>query len=191
MLMIAEYEKEYELLRIEMMEWQNRRFAIVGISITLVSALLGAGQVAGAKLPWEFVTVLGLFFLSVACLLTAYCGIANTKLATYLQVYHEVEGSRFRWETRLEAFPSVIGRFENLNQHISMIYLVLAVLTLCLPPLLLGSPLGGKYHLVPVVMMTLIFCLALVWLFRSQGRREAFKAHWQQIAQQETAATSG
>ena len=65
---------EYDSLRKEIYEWQNRRFSILAVSGGFVAAILGLKIVEESKQPqtWPVVSALLLLFLSAACLLTWY-----------------------------------------------------------------------------------------------------------------------
>lgn len=184
--MIGSTEKEYELLRDEISEWQNRRFTLVGVSITVVTALLGFSQIAGIKVTWDFISSLLLFFLSVACWLTAYCGIANVKIGTYLQAFHEGHESSFHWESRNSRFSKVGRKYGNLNQYLGAVYLILAILSLLAPPLMFKPTQSSLFPVLLVALMIGAFIASLVWLYKSQGRREEFLKRWLEVKKQES-----
>lgn len=178
-------DKEYELLRKEISEWQSRRLALIGVSVTVVTALLGLSKASELKLTWDFISLLLLLFLTVTCWLTAYCGIANLKIGTYLQSFHEGHTSSFNWEGRNCEFSQVGPKFGNLNQHLGAIYLVLAVLSLLAPPLMFTSAQGDQFPALFVLLMFGLFVTSLVRLYRSQDRRNDFLEGWAKVKEQE------
>src|SRR5947208_2340161 len=99
---------EYETLRAEILKWQDRRFDLLKISIGLITGLLGLKLVVEYPSKgdiWPLVSSVLLLYLSGANLLTWYAGVANSKLAAYIKVFHESDvGSApaYRWESRLQ-----------------------------------------------------------------------------------------
>lgn len=96
---------EYECLRSEIHEWQDRRFTVLVASIGFVTAILGlkiVDESAEAE-SWPLVSSLLLAFLSAACALIWYTRRACAKIAAYLVVFHESEcQSSSGWEERLQ-----------------------------------------------------------------------------------------
>lgn len=131
-------ENEYQALRSEMLQWQERRFDLLKISISLVTALLGLKlmvEPVDQRVVWPLVSALLLLFLASANLLTWYAARANSKLAGYIQVFHERERPGGQgWERRLEALKKTkFSERLSLNTWTTAIYLVLALVATGVP----------------------------------------------------------
>lgn len=134
---------EYSAIRAEMLKWQDRRFDLVKHSTTVVTGLLGFKLVldtttSGIHSPtyWPLVSSLLLLYLSATNVLIWYCGVANSKLAAYILVFHE-QGDTVEkpgmWESRLKLLKNKHLDNVNLNTWMALIQLVLALLALALP----------------------------------------------------------
>lgn len=125
--------EEYEALRAEMLEWQNRRFTILTVTITLVVGILGLeGVLTGeSTLGWWLVASLLWFFLGSSAALTWYAGRANAKAAAYIIVFYEAKSSG--WETRLDVLKKSKLDWFSLNRMVVLIYFGLAVLSFLVP----------------------------------------------------------
>lgn len=124
---------EFEALRAEMLAWQNRRFLILALSISLVTGILGLDGVSDltSRLEWTLVVSLLFYLLGTAEALTWYAGLANAKAAAYLIVFHEANPAG--WESRLkELTDSGLNRI-SLNVMVALIYAGLGVLSLVIP----------------------------------------------------------
>lgn len=182
---------EYESLRAEILQWQNRRFQLVGASITLVTGVLGLGLDANAMASsGSVIASLLLLVLACAVFLSWYAGMANTKIAMYLMVFHEQaggsEGQGSGWESRLY-------RLKNrrrtdplaLNNALVLIYFALGVISFIVP-----YAVAKGYSLMPaqsvlLVLMVLLFLAALLVHWKYSDQRNRYLGYWQEIQRDE------
>jgi hypothetical protein len=117
---------EYPTIRQEILQWQTIRLTLVTVSAAAVAAIIGFA-VKGLY-PWEYfiVSVLLLFFLSVAVLLTGYAGAGNRMMGTYLIVFYEEEGKG--WQARMGVIGKLSSKWAEkytLNTLLTLLYAVL------------------------------------------------------------------
>src|SRR5262249_4637530 len=127
---------EYESIRAEILKWQDRRFDLLKLSISVVTGLLGLKLILDATGSWPIISSLLLLYLAGANLLTWYAGIANSKLSAYVKVFHEGQESPsipMGWETRLAKLKTKGLDPQNLNRWIAVVYAVLAIISVVLP----------------------------------------------------------
>jgi hypothetical protein len=134
---------EYESLRAEMHKWQDRRFDLLKHGTAVVTGLLGFKIITGgASEPglnapeWPLISIVLLLYLATINLLTWYSGVANSKLAAYIKIFHEAEKSgigQFKWESRLDKLKSRGLDSQSLNRWIAVTYLVLGIVSVGLP----------------------------------------------------------
>lgn len=125
-------KEEYPTLRTEILYWQNFRFVLLGASVALVSGIIGFGL----KSPdtsdlWMSSSVLLLIFLSCAAALSCYAARGNTKIGTYLKVFHEAKSDeKTGWEGLRSEFAKGLGWYDrlNLSHWLTLAYLVLGII---------------------------------------------------------------
>jgi hypothetical protein len=175
---------EYDSLRKELLEWQNRRFTLLTTSTTVVTGVLALGPGVAAKVPaWAVALVLSLF-LSAACRLTCYASEANQRIGSFLEVFHEHSGG-LCWETRLAAFSGLSAEASpapfSLNSLLFWLYLLLGIVSASLPYMLFNGVLvdgiGGwihRWHGLPLVGPSMLFLAVSLWSlrWRRPGRAE-------------------
>lgn len=128
----ADVSEEYQALRQEILEWQTRRFTIVSGAIVVVTAVLGWITQNPDEWPWAIASTVLLAPLACACYLTWLFGSFNTRLGTYVEVFHESTEGRSGWEKRNREFRT--GReILNLNTALALVYLVLGGVSVCVP----------------------------------------------------------
>jgi hypothetical protein len=182
---------EYDTLRAEMLKWQDRRFDLLKISIGLVTALLGLKLVVEHPSKgeiWPLVSSVLLLYLSGANLLTWYAGVANSKLAAYIKVFHESDDGTvpgYRWENRLQRLKEKGLDPQNLNIWITVVYLALAVLSVAIPYATSGSSHSGPgiHSVLPVAGLLFIASAILVVCFSYPRKR--YENHWDEIKKEE------
>lgn len=181
--------EEYESLRKEILEWQNRRFLLVAASITLVTGVLGLGLNALGNL-WVIISSLLFLFLACATILSWYAGKANAKIGAYLIVFHEEagrsEGQGAGWESRL-------ARIKNkpwvdlltLNHSLTAIYVALGIVSFIVPWLAARRPAltGGQSVLILFTAALLVGALLLLWQY-SYPRADYIK-YWREVKREE------
>lgn len=186
---------EYDALRNEIIEWQNRRFQVLTASITVVGAVLGFGQAAQDKISFELVETGLMLFLSVACVITGYCGQSNAKIGTYIQVFHENNNG---WETHVTNFTNRLGM--NLNSLLLSVYGVMGIVALQIPPYLFKKPKGilglsvelrlfsniFELFLLPALSFCL-FIVSLIYMAKSQKLRASYLVEWKKVIKSGTA----
>jgi cell division protein FtsW (lipid II flippase) len=109
---------EYDSLRQELLEWQNRRITLLTTSCTVATGVLTFGQAFGPRIPWWTISIVLLVLLSAACYLTGYAGHGNQRIGAFLQVFHD-PAATLKWETRNAVFKKLAQREwrgSNLNQ---------------------------------------------------------------------------
>lgn len=172
---------EYETLRTEIKDWQDRRFTILTASIGIVTAVLGIkifDQPARLDL-WPWISALLLLLLSSACVLTWYAARANAKIAAYIMVFHE-DPSSGGWESRLHQLKTTGLDRLNLNRLIICIYFLLGVVSVLLPAFQ-HPPNSTGWAIVGAA--TIVFLLSLLLLlFRSPKAR--YLDEWNEIKRQ-------
>lgn len=80
---------EYDSLRQEILNWQDKRFTMVSGSIILVTAILGIIVKNNTSISGEILSSVLLAFLTCVCLLTWYFGTSNSRLGAYIEVFYE------------------------------------------------------------------------------------------------------
>ena len=118
-----EMELEYQALRQEIMQWQDRRFIVIGTTIAFVSALVGAIATKPGSCSWALATSLLLAFLSAAVCLIRQFARFNSTIGAYLEVFH---GSP--WERRIKEFRRRSSIYFELNPFVAVIFLLLVLL---------------------------------------------------------------
>lgn len=103
-------EKEYESLRKEIIEWQNRRFTVASGSLVAIAAILGWILNKPNELSWAIVASSILLIISIACFLSHLFGLSKTKISTYIEVFHETEQSKTCWERRQKRIKTASSR---------------------------------------------------------------------------------
>jgi hypothetical protein len=179
--------EEYGALRAEILRWQDRRFDLLKISISVVTGLLGLKlifEVSGSSgTLWPFVSSTLLLYLAAANLIIWYAGVSNSILAAYVKVFHEEnESTSVHWETRF----SKLKKCHNLNHWIAVLHSALAIICVALPyaattglagpsPWLLGLVAGSA-----AVFLTTMF----VVMFFSYPR-ERYETDWRRLRDEE------
>ncbi len=174
-----------------MLKWQDRRFDLLRISIGLITGLLGLKLVVEYPSKgdiWPLVSSVLLLYLSGANLLTWYAGVANSKLAAYIKVFHESDvGSTpaYRWESRLQRLKDKGLDPQNLNIWISVVYVALAVLSVAIPfaTANYSTAAPGICTFFPVSALLFVASAILVILFSYPRAR--YEAHWREIQEEE------
>jgi hypothetical protein len=172
---------EYESLRAEIKDWQDRRFTVLSGSVALVTVILGLKVVSESPLPgvWPWVSAVLLALLSSACLLTWYAGRANAKIAAYLIVFHETASPG--WEARLAKLKNTRLDKLNLNRLMIVIYAGLGLLSVFLPALRHDQT---RPNLLPLVVSVLMFIGSLI-LLGQKSPRDRYIHYWRNVKEHE------
>lgn len=88
-------KEEYQSLRTELMEHQSRRLPILGTTLTIATALLGAA--AGLHSPYLPLLTLLIVHSARVQLVQAHYGVQ--RIAAYLRIMHEADNPELNWET--------------------------------------------------------------------------------------------
>jgi type IV secretory pathway TrbD component len=180
-------KEEYASLRQEISEWQNRRFLLVGTSITLVTGILGIG-LGVLKDLWIIASSLLLMFLTCAIILSWYAGRANAKISAYLVVFHSTTGSDDKmsgWESRLirlKKKPKV--DFFTLNHVLVAIYTTLGIMSVLIPWLVAGKP-TTSLEQIPILVTALLFVGSLILQWKFSYPRDGYVKHWMDVKKEE------
>ena len=97
-------DKEYEALRREINEWQSRSFAVANGCLLVVVGILGWAVSAPDKWSWDLVSSLTSIVLSIGYTMIWMIGLLNSKISTYIEVFHEGPSTRLGWEGRQRKF---------------------------------------------------------------------------------------
>jgi hypothetical protein len=186
---------ELQSLRAEMLKWQDRRFDLLKHSTGVVTGLLGfkliaeqSGVVVSAASAWPLISAVLLLYLSAANLLTWYAGIANSKLASYIKVFHEdshTENNAPRWESRLASLKRKGLDPQSLNLWITVVYFVLGLVSVALPLTSAGFATPDKLWLAILLISSVPFLATLVLVAWYSYPRQRYEAHWLQLKREE------
>lgn len=171
-------DKEYEALRQEILQWQSRRFTIVGGSIIIVTTILGWIITTPAKWSWEIASILPLAFLISACYLTWLFSRFNVMIGAYLEVFHESD-----WDRRVRVFKSGIKAI-RLNSALALLYSGLGVISVVISYTVCSKP-STKFGIGLFVAVFLLFVFMLTNLTFLSYPRKRYVSRWQKIKTQE------
>src|SRR5262249_50251333 len=137
---------------------------------------------------WPLVSSVLLLFLSASNLLTYYAGIANTKLAAYVMVFHESTGDDaacYGWEGRLKRLKAKELDPQNVNIWIMTIYFALAVLSVAVPFAEANHPFTriGVRTFLPV--SGVLFLVSAFFVLRFSYPRERYEKNWREVQRDE------
>ncbi|MBA7493703.1 hypothetical protein ES702_04265 [subsurface metagenome] len=178
-------DKEYEALRQEILQWQSRRFTVVGGSIVIVTAILGWVTMAPEKWSWAIASVLPLTFLVSVCYLTWLFIRFNIRIGTYLQVFHESA-----WERRKRAFLRDIKKFRRgiktfrLSWGLALLYGGLGVVSIVIPHTVCLKP-STKPEIILFTAVAFLFVFMLVVLAFFPHPTQLYISQWQKMKDQE------
>lgn len=172
-------DKEYEVLHHEIVEWQARRFTVVGGSLVVTTALLGWVVTCPERWSWDLASALPLAFLACSCYLTWLFARFNAMIGAYLEVFHASP-----WEGRSRQFRSRF-RFMTLNSALAAMYLVLGGMCVTVAysvSMRKPSPIG----ILVFAVSLFAFLLSLAALgFRSYPRSR-YMQEWRAISDRES-----
>jgi FtsH-binding integral membrane protein len=173
----AMMDKEYDSLRKEIIEWQTRRFTVASGSIVAVVAVLGWAINSPSRWSWTIVSSLLLSVIAIACYLIWLFGLFNTRISTYIEVFHETDPIGIGWERRHRVprrhFVSSRGAFTLLFGGVAFLSILIPIIV-CQP----ASSIKGKV----LFGTALIFFLIAVWAlgFRPPPHRK-YLDQWRKI----------
>jgi hypothetical protein len=185
--------EEYQALRAELLKWQDRRFDLLKISISVVTSLLGLKlivdklEVSGAsgKL-WPLISSTLLLYLAAANLITWYAGVSNSILGAYIKVFHEErESPSVRWETRLDALKAKGHIHYNVNQWIAALQSVLALICFVFPYAGASFAPPGSWLWAFVAGSAAVFLATIILLVLFSYPREHYETYWREIRAKE------
>jgi hypothetical protein len=182
--------EEYQALRAEILKWQDRRFDLIKISISVVTGLLGLkfifdnpGVPGSSGTLWPLISSTLLLYLAAANLLIWYAGVSNSILAAYVKVFHEEnESTSVHWETRF----SKLKKRHNVNHWIAVLHSALAIICVVLPyaaargfvppsPWLLGLVAGSAAVFLATMLVVMFFSYP----------REHYETNWRKLRDEE------
>jgi hypothetical protein len=180
-----EMTEEYESLREEIKSWQDRRFTLLQGVAALVAAVLALEV---AKSPssdhWPLISSMLLAILSCANGLTWYCGLASSKIGSYLQAFYEEptsKGNIPRWESSLlELKSQALDKF-HVNQWFGAIYLVLGLISVGIPYIASKSQSVECFALGFVLSTAAFFVASLILVICFSYPREKYLVQWREI----------
>lgn len=185
---------EYSSLRREMLRWQDRRFDLLKLSTSVVSGLLGFRLVMlrfdegdSARVLWPLISSVLLLYLAGTSLLTWYAGVANSKIASYIKVFHDNLGGSSdltHWESRLAALKSSGQDSGNLNRWIVVVYVTLGVVSVVLPYAAAGFAAPGPW-LYALAVCAAPFLATIVLVACYSYPRERFENMWIGLREEE------
>jgi hypothetical protein len=185
-------DAEYTSLRSEILQWLQIRITILGFSLAVVGAV--AISDSAKSIPW-IGSELMLAVVLASAWLTWYATQGVLLIASYIIVFHEEPGERFRWETRLRAVK-LPGHFK-LSRILGVTYVFLALFS-TLPVLnhLFGdTPHSGNVppaHLFAICALLLAsLAVSSLSVFSvSRFTLTAYKTHWLEVKKRGDAAQS-
>jgi hypothetical protein len=178
-----------------MLKWQDRRFDLLKHSTSVVTGLLGfkliaerSGIAESTASVWPLISAVLLLYLSAANLLTWYAGIANSKLAAYIKVFHKGSGDESdspRWESRLAILKKKGLDPQSLNLWITVVYLVLGLVSIALPFASSGFATPYISWLIALLVCSVPFVATLVPVAWFSYPRQRYEANWLQVQRDE------
>ena len=175
---------EYAALRAEILAWQNRRFVVLTISVSLVTGILGLDAVTQERslLDWGFISAILLFFLGSCATLTWYARRSNAVIAAYIMVFHEAEAEG--WEKRhneIKKKIKLLGLFDlNLNLVILLIYIVLSIVSILIPWAVRGYKSASAVAVI-LLSISAIWLLFNLYLLLRYSSRDYFVNEWETL----------
>lgn len=117
------YEKSYESLRNELLQWQNRRYIIFSSTLIFIAALLG--WFISSDKDWNFYTasILPLLLIVGASFLTRNSTVYSVKIGTYFMVFYNDT-----WEISQGLFNKRANIIQT-NQYFAVFYLFTSILS--------------------------------------------------------------
>jgi hypothetical protein len=180
-------EKEYDTLRQEIMQWQSRRFSLVTGSLIIVVAILGWAVNAPDKWSWTVVSSILFAMLSIAGYMTWLVGLLNSRIGTYLEVFHENDSAEIGWERRQRGrkgnFISSKGAYATMFFGVGIISLAVS-LTVCK-----ATP--TKPSIILFSLFTTSFLSTVMVLAFGKRPWDKYIKQWQQIKSQEAQLING
>ena len=188
---------EYEALRAEILQWQARRITLFGGSLVTTTAFIGWLIAGRESMPWAAALSLLYFLQACVCGLLWVMARDNTKIGSYLQVFHEEANEVQGWESRSrkaekilsEQSSSRMGWGVEINPILGLIQLGLAGLAFVVATA--GKSQGQllSVDLVTVVMSAFFLAWTVSLLvFRSYPRSEYLK-HWHAVREEEESSS--
>ena len=152
-------EKEYETLRHSVLQWQSRRFELVGATIVVTTAILGWIVSSPNSWSWAIACTLPLSFLSSASFLTLMFNRYIVMISTYLEVFHVSA-----WNVRARAFRNIrTNKVLNLTTGLAFIYLGLGVISIVISIVVCTKPVK-RIEVILFSAVCLLFIIMLVVL---------------------------
>lgn len=185
--------EEYEALRAEILKWQDRRFDVLKLSISVVTGLLGLklifdkleGPGSGGAL-WLLISSTLLLYLAAANLLIWYAGVSNSILAAYIKVFHEEKASTsVHWETRLDKLKAKGQYRQNVNQWIAVLNTALAIICVVVPGAAASFELPSLWFLGLVAGSTAVFLATIVLVALFSCPRAHYETRWRSLRDEE------
>jgi hypothetical protein len=185
----VEMSEEYQALRAEILKWQDRRFDLVKISISVVTSLLGLKLIVDKlETPdpngdlWPLISSILLLYLAAANLIAWYASVSNSILAAYIKVFHEEgESTTLRWETRLQKLRGKGYSRHNMNHWIAVLQSVLAIICIVFPYAAASFASPSLWLLGLIVISSAAFLTSLILVVLFSYPREKYEKSWREL----------
>lgn len=174
-------DKEYDFLRKEILEGQNRRFTIISGTTAIVTAFIGWVVNNPTQWTWTLSSALLLLIISSANYLTWFFGQSNARIGTYLEVFHESIIEDIGWEGRNRRFGI---KMLNLNTGIALIYLGLGTLSIIMP-FTVCTKVFTLMELIFFCIILVIYSFTLILLFFKSYPRAEYLNIWRKVKNEE------
>ncbi|MEK7726771.1 MAG: hypothetical protein AAB354_00090 [candidate division KSB1 bacterium] len=172
-----EISKEYDSLRQEALQWQARRFNIVGGSVVGVTGYMGWIVNSPDKWSWDIAAILPILLICASYMIWL-CSRFTILIGAYLEVFHES-----LWQKRNRAFRQEV-RVHGLNMAFAFLYFGLGIVSVFILYLVCSKPITivglSTFSTIFVVFTFMLYVLA----FRSYPR-DNYYFHWHKIKEKE------
>ena len=155
-----EQHDEYQALRREILDWQNRRQQIMTFSSATATVMLGWITSKSSDWSWTIASSVVITFLSVTYYLAWLSDRIKIRISTYIQVFHEECEEVRGWETRSQA----LRRFRSLPHFhtlATVVYLIYGAVAITVSCLVCRKPVSDG-SVVLFTLVTLLFLVVLV-----------------------------
>lgn len=168
------------------MQLQNNRFTVILGCITIDTAMLGWIASNPGNWYWEISSCLLIIFLICGCLLTWIMGRYTTKIAAYLEVFHEQSINKRGWESRNRVFWIKNDKYININNALAIMYLIFCVMSIFIPFKLcksIGALIPSFSYL--FILVLILYLLMLYFMIFKSTPRDKYIAMWKNIKDEE------
>lgn len=179
-----EMEKEYETLRLEILQWQNRRFDIMAGSIIGTTAILGWIVSTPNNWSWAIAASIPLTFLSCACFLNCLFNRSVAVIGAYLEVFHPG-----KWNNRIRRFRAEQNKIMIVNTGFMSIYIALGAISIIISGFVCLKT-ATIFEVSLLAFVSILFIIALLILYKYSTPKESFLERWEKIRSEEIQSQS-